>query len=35
VHIAYLNIAATWPNIAAAEAVTFTGVITLKWRIIS
>lgn len=31
----YLNLAATWPNIAAPEAVTFTGVITLRWRIIS
>ena len=31
----FLNIAAAWPNIAAAEAVTFTGVITLRWRKIS
>jgi hypothetical protein len=35
VHIIYLNVAATWPNLAAAAAVTFTGVVTLKWRIIS
>jgi hypothetical protein len=35
VHTCYLNIAATWPNIAAAEAVTFTGIITLRWRLIS
>ena len=35
VHDAFLNIAATWPNIAAAEAVTFTGVITIKWRKVS
>jgi hypothetical protein len=35
VHAVFLNIAATWPNIAAAEAVTFTGVVTLKWRKIS
>lgn len=31
----FLNIAAAWPNIAAPEAVTFTGVITLRWRKIS
>ena len=31
----YLNLAATWPNIAAGEAVTFTGVITIDWAIIS
>jgi hypothetical protein len=31
----FLNIAASWPNIASAEAVTFTGVVTLNWRIIS
>jgi hypothetical protein len=35
VHDVFLNLAATWPNIAAAEAVTFTGVITIKWRKIS
>jgi len=35
VHDAYLNIAATWPNIASAEAVKFTGTITLEWRKIS
>lgn len=32
VHTLYLNLAATWPNIAAAEAVTFTGRIILEWR---
>lgn len=31
----FLNLAATWPNIAAPEAVTFTGVVTIRWRIIS
>ena len=31
----FLNIAAAWPNIAAAEAVKFTGTVTLRWRIIS
>lgn len=31
----YLNLAATWPDIEAPEAVTFTGVVTLGWRIIS
>lgn len=31
----YLNLAATWPDIAAPEAVTFTGVVTFRWRIIS
>lgn len=31
----YLNLAATWPDIASAEAVTFTGVVTIRWRIIS
>jgi hypothetical protein len=35
VHTVYLNIAATWPNIASAETVKFTGVITLRWRKIS
>ncbi len=35
VHTVFLNIAATWPNIAAAEAVTFTGTITIRWRKIS
>lgn len=28
----FLNVAATWANVTAAGAVTFTGVITLKWR---
>ncbi len=31
----YLNIAAAWPNIAAAEAVTFTGTVTIQWKKIS
>jgi hypothetical protein len=35
VHVVYLNLAATWPDIASAELVTFTGVVTLKWRKIS
>lgn len=35
VHTVYLNLAAAWPDIASAEAVTFTGVVTIKWRIIS
>jgi hypothetical protein len=35
VHDLFLNLAATWPNIAAGEAVTFTGVVTFKWRKIS
>lgn len=35
VHDVFLNLAATWPNIAAPEAVTFTGVITIEWKKIS
>lgn len=31
----FLNVADGWANVTAAGAVTFTGVITLKWRIIS
>lgn len=31
----FLNAAVTWANVAAAGAVTFTGVITLKWRMAS
>lgn len=31
----FLNCAVTWADVAAAGAVTFTGVITLKWRIVS
>lgn len=31
----FLNVAATWADVAAAGAVTFTGVITLKWRVAS
>ena len=31
----FLNLAATWPNIASAEAVTFTGTVTIRWRIIA
>ena len=31
----FLNAAVTWADVTAAGAVTFTGVITLKWRIIS
>lgn len=27
----FLNIAASWPNIASAEAVTFTGTVTIRW----
>jgi len=27
----FLNLAADWPNIAAAEAVTFTGTVTVRW----
>jgi len=30
----YLNLAADWPNIAAAEAVTFTGTVTIRWMLI-
>lgn len=35
VHDLYLNMAAAWVDVAAAGAVTFTGVITLRWRIVS
>ncbi len=35
VHTCFLNIAGAWPDIAAAEAVTFTGVVTLRWRKLS
>lgn len=35
VHDLYLNVAAAWTDVAAAGAVTFTGVITLRWRIVS
>jgi hypothetical protein len=31
----FLNAAVTWANVTAAGAVTFTGVITLKWRVVS
>jgi hypothetical protein len=31
-HDVYLNVAVAWANVAAAGAVTFDGVITLKWR---
>lgn len=31
----FLNLAAAWPNIAAPEAVTFTGIVTIRWRLIS
>lgn len=31
----FLNCAAAWADVAAAGAVTFTGVITLKWRKVS
>jgi hypothetical protein len=31
-HDLFLNVADTWANVAAAGPVTFTGVITLKWR---
>jgi hypothetical protein len=34
-HDLFLNCAVTWANVAAAGPVTFTGVITLKWRKIS
>lgn len=32
VHDLYLNMAAAWANVTAAGAVTFTGIITLRWR---
>lgn len=35
VHDLYLNMAAAWADVAAAGAVTFTGVITIKWRKVS
>jgi hypothetical protein len=35
VHTVYLNLGADWPNIAAAEAVTFNGVVTIRWRLVS
>lgn len=31
----FLNLGADWPNIAAAEAVTFTGTVTIEWSIIN
>lgn len=31
----YLNVAATWADVAAAGAMTFTGVVTFRWRKIS
>ncbi len=31
----YLNVAATWADVTAAGAMTFTGVITIRWRKIS
>ena len=31
----FLNLGADWPNIAAAEACTFTGTITIEWSIIN
>lgn len=31
----FLNVADTWANVTAAGAVTFTGVITLKWQLVS
>lgn len=34
-HDLFLNVAATWPDVTPASTLRFTGVITLKWRIIS
>mgnify|MGYP003393000255 FL=1 len=34
-HDLFLNVADGWADVTAAGAVTFTGVITLKWRIVS
>ena len=34
-HDLFLNCAVTWANVTAAGAVTFTGVITIKWRKVS
>jgi hypothetical protein len=34
-HAVFFNIAATWPNVTAAGAVTADGVVTLKWRTVS
>jgi hypothetical protein len=34
-HDLFLNCAVTWANVAAAGPVTFTGVITIKWRKVS
>lgn len=34
-HDLFLNVAVTWANVAAAGAVTFTGVIELVWRKVS
>jgi hypothetical protein len=34
-HDLFLNAAVTWANVAAAGAVTFTGVITIRWRMAS
>lgn len=31
-HTLYFNVADTWANVTAAGAVTFTGVVTLRWR---
>lgn len=31
----FLNAAATWADVAAAGAVTFTGTITIRWRVLS
>ena len=33
-HVVYLNVADTWADVTAAGAVTFTGVVTIKWRVI-
>lgn len=35
IHDLFLNCAAAWVDVAAAGAVTFTGVITLRWRLVS
>lgn len=34
-HTVFLNCAAVWADVAAPGAGTFTGVVTLKWRIVS
>jgi hypothetical protein len=34
-HDMFLNVAATWADVAATGAMTFTGVITVRWRKIS